>query len=213
MKAVSTITKPIFHGTQSFVYNITYRNHKYNFTKILKTLRPLTLRHRRTGTRGLHARRSCLLRWNSQGPLASSTVTPCTPAHDRTTVVSFCLSPLRRTCLNTLHPQVSRLPRLVQTRCRSSAFLLRALQPEHEGNTTLQTVGTFSSYTVQEPTGPSLNTLNLRDINSTFRIVVMFLCVGLRSTCRTDVYVSKQHFVLMCMSPNHGNHISVSNDS
>ena len=123
------------------------------------------------------------LRRNSQRPLASSTVshTPCTPAHDRTTAVSFCLFALRRHVQpNTLHPQVSRLPQM-----------LRALQPEHEGNTALQAVATFSSYTVQEPTGPSLNTVNLRNINSTFRVVVMFVSVGLQTTFRTDVSVSK----------------------
>ena len=69
--------------------------------------------------------------------------------------------------------------------------MLRALQPEHEGNTALQAVATFSSYTVQEPTGPSLNTVNLRNINSTFRVVVMFVSVGLQTTFRTDVSVSK----------------------
>ena len=160
LKAASTITKPTFHETQSFPHNIMYRNHKHNCMKILKTLRPLTLRHRRTGTRGLYARRSCLLRRNSQRPVASSTVTPYTPAHDRTTVMSFCLSPLRRTCGQTRHirkfpdfhgwcrPNVGRL---------RSDFVRRSLN-----NTTLQTVGTFSSYTVQEPTGPSLNTWNLR---------------------------------------------------
>jgi len=61
----------------------------------------------------------------------------------------------------------------------------------------------FSSYIVQEPTGPSLNKLNLRKINSTFRNVAMFVIVGLQTTFRTGVYVTKPHTI----------HFSVSNDS
>ena len=115
------------------------------------------------------------------------------PMTEFATVVSFCLFTLRRTYSLTRY--IHKFPGF-HGWCRPNAFPLFALQPEHEGSTTLQLqiVGTLSPYTVHEPTGPSLNTLHLGKINSTFRTVVMFVSIGLQTTFRTGVYVSKpQH--------------------